>query len=301
MRVFVTGGTGYIGQGVVQHLVAAGHVVTGLVRAEERVPLLTRLGARAVLGNIRDPEAYAAAAGESDALVHLGFDAGEQPAVADRTAVDTLLAAARGPHGPRTFLYTSGCLVVGKAGAAPAYEDASTAGALFNTWRPAHEELVLAAASPELATSVVRPGWVYGGDRGAVAGYFATALDEGKAAYIGEGKNRMPLIHRDDLAELYRLVLERRARGIFHAFDQGQDRVLDQATAASRAAGRGGATRSIPLEEARKTLGPWADAYCLDQWLGSRRAEALGWKPRRPFADTADQAFAEWRAARAAA
>jgi nucleoside-diphosphate-sugar epimerase len=301
MRVFVTGGTGYIGRGVVQHLVSAGHSVTGLVRAEERVPVLARFGAGAVVGNIRRPETYAAAAADSDAVVHLGFEAGEHAAAADRTAVDTLLGAARAGHGPRTLLYTSGCLVLGKAGAAPAYEDGSTAGARFNAWRPAHEERVLAAASPELATAVVRPGWVYGGDRGAVAEYFATALDEGKTAYIGDGQNRMPLVHRDDLAELYRLVLERRAGGVFHAIDQGQGRVLDQATAASRAAGRGGATRSIPLEEARKTLGPWADAYCLDQWLGSRRAEALGWKARRPFADIADQAFAEWRAARSAA
>lgn len=298
MRVFVTGGTGYIGRSVVQHLASAGHAVTGLVRSEARLPVLARLGARAVVGDIRRPETYGSLARDCDALVHLCFEPGEHAADADRTAVDTLLAAAHAPRGPRCLVYTSGCLVLGKAGAAPAYEDASTEQAFLNTWRPAEERRVLAAAGPTLATAVIRPAWVYGGDGGVVAQYFTTALSEGAAAFIGDGLNRMPLVQRDDLAELYRLVVERQAAGVFHAVDGGQGRVLDHAVAASRAAGRGGTTRGIPLEEARKTLGAWADAYCLDQLLGSRRAQELGWRPRRPFVDTAEQAFVEWKAAR---
>jgi len=298
MRVFVTGSTGYLGRAVVQHLVSAGHAVTGLVRSEARRPHLARLGARAVVGDIHRPETYASAARESEWLVHLCFEAGERAADADRTAVDTLLGAARAANGPRSLVYTSGCLVLGKTGAAPAYEDASTEHAFFNTWRPAQERRVLAAAGPALAAAVIRPAWVYGGDGGMAAEYFASALADGAAAYIGDGQNRMPLVQRDDLARLYRLVLEQRAGGVFHAADEGRATVREHAAAASRAAGRGGATRSIPLEEARKTLGPFAEAYCLDQLLGSRRAQELGWKPRRPFVDLAEQAFVEWQAAR---
>jgi nucleoside-diphosphate-sugar epimerase len=298
MHVFVTGGTGYIGSAVVRHLLQGGHTVTGLVRSPERQAQLARLGARGVLGDIRTPASYAAVAGEHEALVHLGFEYSAEATSADRTAVETLLAAARSGRGARSFVYTSGCLVLGPAGATPAYEDGPTAQAIFNTWRPAHEQVVLAASTPALAIAVIRPGWVYGGDGGQVAGYFETALKDGASAYIGDGKNRMPLVHREDVATLYRLVLERRATGIFHAVDGATGRVVEHAAAASRAAGKDGATRSIPLDEARKTIGPFAEATVVDQVLGSRRAQALGWKPRPAFVDTAAEAFADWQSAR---
>ncbi len=300
MRIFVIGGTGYIGSAVVQQLVREGHAVTGLVRSGAKQAQLAALGARGVLGDMKLPSSYAGEAGAHDAAIHLGFAASEAAAALDRTVVDTLVDAARAARRPYSVLYTSGVLVLGPAGAEPAYEDASTAHAVFNTWRPAHEQLVLAAASATLATAVVRPGWVYGGQGGLVAGYFQSALAEGAAAFVGDGNNRMPQVHLEDVADLYRRVLERHAGGIFHAVDAGSARVRDTAEAASRAAGRRGAVRSLPLPEAIRAMGPFAEAMCLDQWVASRRAQTLGWQPRRPFVESAAEAFAEWQAPRAA-
>jgi len=299
MRIFVTGGTGYIGSAVVRHLARAGHAVTCLVRSPERLAHAQSLGATGVVGNVQTPASYASVAQEQDAAVHLAFNYGEEAAAADRSAVDTLLSAAHAAGKPYAVVYTSGVLVLGPAGPAPAYEDASTAQAIFNTWRPGHERVVLAANSAVLATTVIRPGWVYGGREGLAAGYFESAVKEGAAAFVGDGKNRMPLVQREDIAELYRLVLEKRVSGIFHGVEDGAGRVADYAAAASHAAGKKGAVHSIPLAEAKKMLGPWAEALCADQWVGSRRAQSLGWKPRRPFLDSAVEAFTEWRATQA--
>ena len=299
MRIFVTGGTGYIGSAVVRTLVREGHAVTGLARSAERAAHLDALGARGVVGTLRTPERYAAVAAEQDASVHLGFEYGAEAASADRSAVDTLLSAARASGRPYVVVYTSGVLVLGPAGPSPAYEDASTAQAVFNTWRPAHERMVLAANSPALATVVIRPGWVYGGDGGLAAGYFESALKEGAAAFVGDGHNRMPLVEREDIAALYRLALENKATGILHGVEDGTGRIRDYAAAASRAAGKQGAVRSIPLEEAKRTLGPFAEAMCVDQWVGSRRAQAHGWKPKAPFLERAPEAFDDWQRARA--
>jgi len=301
MRIFVIGGTGYIGTAVVRHLVRSGHAVSGLVRSAEKQAQLTALGARGVLGDMKLPSSYAAEARAHDAAIHLGFASSEAAAALDRAVVDTLLDAARAAGRPYGVLYTSGVLVLGPAGAGPADEEASTAHAVFNTWRPAHEQLVLGAASGSVAAAIVRPGWVYGGQGGLVAGYFQSALAEGAAAFVGEGHNRMPQVHLEDVADLYRRVLEQRAGGIFHAVDAGTGSVRDSAVAASRAAGRQGAVRSIPLSEARRTLGPFAEAMCVDQWVTSRRAQSLGWQPRRPFLQGADEAFAEWQASRPSA
>src|SRR5271165_6525780 len=219
MRIFVIGGTGYIGSAVVQQLVRAGHAVTGLVRSPAGQTQLSALGARPVLGDMKEPSSYAAVAGQHEAAIHLGFASNEPAAPLDRTVVDTLLSAARSTGKPYSLLYTSGVLVLGPARQEPADEEASTAHAVFNTWRPGHERLVLAAASPGMASAVIRPGWVYGGRGGLVGGYFESAVTEGAAALVGDGQNRMPLVHREDVAELYRRVLEQRATGIFHAVD----------------------------------------------------------------------------------
>jgi nucleoside-diphosphate-sugar epimerase len=296
MRIFVTGGTGYIGSAVVRHLVRAGHSVTGLSRTPEARARLQSWGAEGALGRLETPSTYGPLAAEHDAAVHLGYATGEEVGAADRTAVDTLLAAAEGKSKLAGVVYTSGVLALGPAGQTAAYEDASTARAIFNTWRPANERLVLAANSPMLATAVIRPGWVYGGKGGLAADYFETALADGAAVYIGDGHNRMPVVQRDDIAELYRLLLEQRASGIFHGVEEPPARIIDYATAASRAAGKGGAVRSLPLAEAKKTIGTLAEMMCLDQWVGSRRAQALGWKPRGSFVENAAQTFAEWSA-----
>jgi hypothetical protein len=59
--------------------------------------------------------------------------------------------------------------------------------------------------------------------------------------------------------------------------------VKDVAAAASRGAGAGGRTIAWPLEEARKTLGVYADALVLDQQATGKRAqELLDWRPSRP-------------------
>jgi len=60
-------------------------------------------------------------------------------------------------------------------------------------------------------------------------------------------------------------------------------RVRDVAEAASRAAGANGEVEMVPIEEARKTMGPFADALALDQQISGGRAQrVLNWQPRGP-------------------
>ncbi len=92
------------------------------------------------------------------------------------------------------------------------------------------------------------------------------------------------------------MIIERRGRGIFHAVDGSAPTVSEVAQAASQAAGAAGATHAIPLAEARETLGPFADALCLDQVLVARRSQDLGWQAQHPpFPQSAVAAFEEWQ------
>jgi hypothetical protein len=59
--------------------------------------------------------------------------------------------------------------------------------------------------------------------------------------------------------------------------------VSDIAAAASRGVGAGDRTVATPLEEAKKSMGAYADALVLDQQASGKRAqELLGWNPHRP-------------------
>lgn len=303
MRVFITGGTGYIGSAVVQELLSAGHEVTALTRSPDRVERLERLGVEPLVGRLQEPEAYAFAAAEHDAILHCAFDYAEDGVATDRKVVEALTAAAgeaASADGPRAFVYTSGCWILGETGEEPAGEDAPVdRPAEIVAWRPAHERRALEAADDGLATAVVRPGVVYGGSGGLTARLFTSAEEEGAAAYVGTGDNHWSMVHRRDLAGLYRRVAEARAGGVFHGVDGHPLRVADAARAASEAVGAGGAVRGIPLAEAREKLGPVADALALDQRLVTRRAGELGWEPEiRSFLDGAERAYRELKASR---
>jgi nucleoside-diphosphate-sugar epimerase len=292
MRVFVTGATGYVGAAIVAALVRAGHEVSGMSRSPERDDVVRRLGATPVRGTLGAVAAVPDLAGH-EALVHAAVDYGLGPP-ADEEAIDALVAAARAARRPVTVVYTSGVWVLGET-PTPATESAPTDHpAAAVAWRPRHERKVLDAAAGEVVTAVVRPGIVYGEKRGLVSPWFADAARGVAPRVVGPGRNRWPFVHRDDVAELYRLVVERRAGGVFHGVDGASPTVADAARAAGAAAGREG-VEVVPIEHARQTVGAMADALAMDQVVVAERARALGWQPRRgPFLAEARAAFREW-------
>ena len=70
MKVFVTGGTGFLGSHVVEGLLAAGHQVRALVRRTSDVTLLDALGVERVVGAVEDEDSLRRAVRGIDAVVH---------------------------------------------------------------------------------------------------------------------------------------------------------------------------------------------------------------------------------------
>jgi nucleoside-diphosphate-sugar epimerase len=279
MQVFLTGATGYIGTAVADRLRAAGHEVSGLARNDAAATRLTNRGIRAIQGDFSQPETVGSAARAVDSVISLATT--YDPAI-DGPAIDAILEALAGSNKP--FIYTSGIWSHGDTGGAVVDENSPPKPAALVQWRQAVEDRVRKAAGRGIRTVVIRPAIVYGRGGGIPAGFVESARKEGAARHVGSGENRWPFVHVDDLADLYLLALEKAPPGTLLLGVSGPSRrVSEVAAAASRAAGKGGRTVAWPLEEARKKLGPYADALVLDQQASGRRAqELLGWRPHRP-------------------
>jgi nucleoside-diphosphate-sugar epimerase len=306
MRIFLTGATGYIGAAVLDALVRGGHDVTALVRDNEKARRVAKRGAHPVLGNLADPESFRSSADAQDGYVHAAYDSrsGRGPAI-EQAALETIIAAARRPRTAgaaaalkRFVIYTSGVWILGRT-EAPATEETPVNPIAASAFRPAHEQLVLAANDDHLRTAVVRPGVVYGGGTGMIADIFKSA-NNGLVRVVGDGNNHWPLVYDRDLADLYaRIAAHPDASGIFHANDEGDERVNDIVGAIKPYLAVKPDVRYVPIEEARHKLGVYADAMALDQLVRSPRARALGWTPTlHSVAGNAARLLEEWRESR---
>jgi len=306
MRIFLTGATGYIGTAVLDALVRGGHDVTALVRNNEKAKRVAKRGGHPVIGDLAEPESYRASADAQDGYVHTAFDARSgRGETIDRMIIDAMIDAARRPRtsaatGPaqRFIIYTSGVWVLGST-PDPATEDAPINPVVHVSWRPTHEQMIIDANSDTLRTIVVRPGVVYGGGNGIVGDLFKSASN-GLVRVVGDGNNHWPLVYDRDLADLYaRLAANEDAAGVYHANDEGDERVNDIVDAIKPYLPVRPDVRHVPIDEARHKMGTYADALVLDQIVRSPRARALGWAPTlHSVAGNAARLLEEWRASR---
>ncbi len=294
MKVFLTGGSGYIGSAVSLALKKAGHDVLALVRSEAKGEALKKAGVKLTVGDLSNPAGYAGAAWGRAAFVHLAQEQTANGVELDRKTITSARDLLRGQVGA-TFIYTSGCWVHG-SNEGVVDESSPLKPAKLVAWRPAHEQLALDMAKDGIRSVVVRPTLVYGGARGGIpAMFFGTALKHGAAQTIGEGQNHWPLVHVDDLAELYVRLVERAPAGsVFEAADASRHTQREIAEAAARAAGKDGKVAAQQPDG-----GPFHEALLLDQQVSSEKARNdLDWRPRHEsFVAEAEQLFKTWHAA----
>jgi nucleoside-diphosphate-sugar epimerase len=241
MKVFVTGATGFIGFAIVKELLAAGHVVTGLARTEASGKKLVEAGARVQIGGVEDLEGLRRGAAAADGAIHtafyhklshiplgprLGVLLGGAPSgivgryleaavMTDRRALETMGRALEGSGRPLVAPFATMAMREGRL----ASEDDSYDPDFFAAPRADTEKTLLALAAKGVRTSAIRlPPSVHGaGDEGFMKVIVKTARKKKESAYVGDGANRWPAVHRLDAARLFRLALENGpAGGTYH-------------------------------------------------------------------------------------
>jgi len=284
MRVFVTGATGFIGSAIVRELLAAGHQVLGLARSDTGAAALTAAGAEVHRGNLDDLDSLRSGAVASDGVIHTAFNnisttdfaaAGQ----ADLRAVEAIGAALEGSGKP--FMVTSGTLALAMLGRLVTEEDVSDPALPHG----ASENAAIALAERGVRSSVVRLALsVHGeGDKHSfVPSLIGIARAKGVSAFVGDGSNRWPAVHRLDAARLFRLAVEAAPAGS-RLHGAGEEGVPFREIAEAIGWQLKLPVVSIEASDAGAHFGFLSAFVSADYPTSSKQTqELLGWRPEGP-------------------
>ncbi len=284
MRVFVTGATGFIGSTVVDQLIEQGHQVLGMARSDAGAQSLLAKGAEVHRGNLEDLDSLRSGAAGADAVIHTAFihdfAAGFEKFISfcqvDGRAIEALGSVLAGSG--RRLIVTSGTGIVRTPGR-PSTEDDEP-----NSQMPrVSEQAALAFQAQGVHVSVVRLPQVHDPRKqGLITPLIAIAQQKGVSAYVGDGLNRWPAVHRVDAARVYTLALEKGESGAcYHPV--AEEGVPLKEIAESIGRGLKIPVVSVPQEKANDHFGWLAMFAAADIPASSALTrQRLGWSPTGP-------------------
>ncbi|MEQ8284873.1 NAD-dependent epimerase/dehydratase family protein [Thalassospira sp.] len=287
MRVFITGGTGLIGSAVLKNLIAHDHKVFALARSENSKNNLITAGATPIMGDITEPEIWCADLPEIDSFIHTACDFSDQMAKIDATLLDQLIPALHRQARPVRLIYTGGIWMYPESSPSDPMMDETTAFAPLPEFQWGIAGINRVLSDEKIDGIILHPACVYTSGEDGRTGHFDRDIDtiktQNRVTVIGGDEIYQPLVHANDLADLYRLALEKAKPGSSYIGSTIHD--LSNRAAADLIARHFGSgntrVETITAETAMARLGDWARGLAHSQHFSSAKAQReLGWNPK---------------------
>jgi nucleoside-diphosphate-sugar epimerase len=257
--VLVTGGTGFLGAGLVRRLRSERARVRVLVRSPAKAKQLLNEGIEVVLGEITDRGAVSASLDGVSVVYHLAgrlLVPGVQSTEYHRTHVEgtqLLLSHCQREADLDRFVHCSTTGVLGPTGESPADERAPLRPTnVYEATKAEAEATVRSTWRDGFPAVIVRPGLVYGPGDLHLLGFFRAVLRR-RFRPIGDRPVRVHPIYIDDMIEAL-ISCSRGSNAVgecFHIAGREFVALADLADAIARAGGTSLPAGTIPLAAAR--------------------------------------------------
>jgi dihydroflavonol-4-reductase len=258
VKVFVTGGTGFIGGHVVRLLRERGDDVRALVRDPEKGQALADSGCELILGTVTDKAAILDGMEGCDAAIHgaaiyeVGIPKSERQAMYEANVVgtETVLGAAL-EAGLGRIVYVSTIGAFGNTHGQVVDETYEHPGREFTSYyeetkHQAHEIAERFITEQDLPCVIVQPGGVYGPDDHSAIGKQLDDLADGKLPFLAFPDLGMNMVHVEDVAEGILLALDKGRIGESYALGGQITTMRELIGTAAEVAGRKPPRMTVP-------------------------------------------------------
>lgn len=258
MKVFLTGGTGFIGGAMARQLRDLGHDVVALVRSPEKADDLRRIGAALIEGDLSDPGTIAVAAEGCDAAIHgaaiyrVGVTGGESQqlrasnVVGTEHALDGLIQA-----GIPRIVYVSTVAVLGNTKGQTvdethARDEAAGFLSVYDETKYRAHQLALDRIADGAPIIIVQPSAVYGPGDHSEVGDMLTRAAQGKLPALPFGDLGLSMVHVDDVAAGAILALDKGRIGESYILSGENATVAELVAKAAALKGRSAPKLTVP-------------------------------------------------------
>ena len=305
-NIFITGGSGFIGNAVAKAFKSQGDDVVCLCHSDMGLKMLEAQGYKAVKGEMDNPGEWQDYAKAADIIVHAAHlrpgwrlsRAWLKKSTELRNAtLNALIDAARSSGSCKALIYTSGMVAHGDHGDDLIDEETMPNQSALGEYHLAGEALARQSENEGVPAVCIRPGMVYG-PTGTFGKYFLAPAEKGKYQYPGAGDNYLPFVHVEDLARAYLMAAENPPAGqVVNIVDDNPIKVSEMADKLLAAFG-GGKASSVPPW----LVGLFAGDALAEMLTGSYRVQnskakdLLKWNPKyRTFEEGLSEVVVEYR------
>ena len=289
MKILIYGANGYLGSHLVNCFVNAGHQVTGFVRSDAAAAQLRDCGAAAIIGDLTLREEAVSHCSSFDAVIF----AAQLLLMDERHTVNAILDQLEGSN--KTFIFTSGTGVLsertdGKWSDLTYTDYENIVPSKYIGERHVTETIVRVACNRGIRTIVFRPPLIWGnGGTLTIQMLYISAAKTGAVCYLGSGQSLYSNVHAEDVAEAYRLSLEKGQPGALYHCVSGEENNRSLALAVARSLNL--PTRSIDMDEAITLWDKFGALITMGACSRSRSPrcrDELGWRPNPDHLDIFD-------------